>query len=393
MKELRHKIQFVFFVAIIALVYGFKFNVEAYCPFGAVETFYTFIAQGKMLCALGSGNIFAFILIILLTILFRRFFCGYICPIGAVSEFLRTFADDFNFKQLRIPQKTDRWLSVIKYLVLILVLYLTAVTVNLFCRNISPCYLMASINNDIKFSTYVVGVIVLVASFLISMPFCRWFCPFAAVQNIFSKLGLTWITRDTTSCINCGKCSVHCPMNIDVASKKAVYSANCISCFECVDVCPVSKDTKQKPLKWKFLGRFNIANTKAVIVTIILFCVITTAAASLLIDFPTFAYVRDITKPDTLEKIELKVKGISCSGSAKLFTYFLDRKDISEIEGYLKVTTRPRSGWIDVALLYDPLKTDEQAIIEAITEAYYDEAEQRWRPSPFEIKGVDLLGP
>lgn len=391
MRSLRHKIQLCCVAFILLLVYGFKFNVEAYCPFGAVETLFTYLAEGKMLCALGSGNVFAFISIVFFTVLFRRFFCGYVCPIGAVSEFLRTLAADFNYKQIAVPKKTDRWLAMIKYLILPLVLVLTALTVNLFYRNISPCYLMASINNDIKLSTYIVSAIVIVASFLISMPFCRWFCPFAAIQNIFSVLGFTRITRDTTSCINCGKCSKSCPMNIDVANKQSVRSANCISCFECIDVCPVDAERKQKPLSWKLFGKIEIINVKAVIVSTLLICVITTAAASLLIDFPTFLYTRDIPQSETVVKVVLEVRGITCSGSAKLFAYFLDRKDISEIEGYLKVATRPRPGWIDVTLWFNPDKTDKQTITEAITEAYYDESEQRWRPSPFEVKGVDLL--
>ena len=391
MRSLRHKIQFVFFAGIVTLVYVFKYNVEAYCPFGAVETFYTYIKEGRMLCALGSGNLFAFLSIVIFTLLFRRFFCGYICPIGAVSEFLRTLAADFKYKQLVVNPTIDKCLSMIKYLMVPVVLYVTAVTVNLFYRDISPCYLMSSINDDIKFSTYVVGIIVLIASFIISMPFCRWICPFAAIQNIFSKLGLVRITRDTNSCINCGKCSNVCPMNIDVANQKSVTSANCISCFECMDVCPVKVNKNQSVLKWSLLGKFHIKNVRAVIVTIILICVITTAGASFLIDFPTFVYSRDIQKPAAVEKVILKVQGVSCSGSAQLFTYFLGRKDISEVDGYLKVAARPRPGWIDITVLYDPAVTDKQAIVEAITEAYYDESEQRWRPSPFEVKGVDLL--
>ena len=391
MRQTRHTIQLVFFVSILALVYVFKFNVEAYCPFGAIESLHTLINEGKMLCALGTGNFFVLILILFLTLLFRRIFCGYVCPIGAVSMFLRSFAADFNFKQFKVSQKLDRRLSLLKYFVLAVVLILTAATVNLVYRNISPCYLMVSINNDVKFSTYVVTVIVLTASFVISMPFCRWFCPFAAVQNIFSVLGLTRIKRDTSTCIDCQKCTKSCPMNIDVANSKTVNSPNCTSCLECIDSCPVKDEKGKKPLSWVIPGNIKISNFKAVIVSSILVCVVTTAAASMFLDLATYIYTRDITKPEATEKAVLEMQGISCSGSAKLFTYFLNRKDISAIEGYLKISTRPRTGWIDVTVTYDPSKTDKDGIIEAATEPYYDEAEQRWRPSPFEVRGFDLL--
>ncbi len=391
MRALRHKIQFAVVAIILILVYGFKFNVEAYCPFGAIETFYTHLTEGKMLCALGSGNLFALIAIIVITMMFRRVFCGYVCPIGAVSEFLRTLAKDFDFKQIQVSEKLDRRLGWLRYLILAAVLCLTAATVNLFYRNISPCYLMASINNDIKLSTYIVGGIFLVASFMISMPFCRWFCPFAVIQNLFSRFGLTRIARDADSCVNCGKCSKSCPMNIDVAHCKSITSAECIACFECVEVCPVPKTGKPNPLTWRWFGKRAIGNAKSTVITVIVMGVVATAAASLLLDFPTFSYRRDIPQPEQLEKTVLKIRGITCSGSAKLFTYFLDRKDISEIEGYLKVATRPRPGWIEVTVWFDPAKASHDDIAEAVIEAYYDPAEQRWRPSPFEVKGFDLL--
>lgn len=391
MRQTRHIIQLTFFVSIIVLVFVFKFNVEAYCPFGAVESLYTLFNEGKMLCALGTGNFFALALILFFTLLFRRIFCGYVCPIGAVSMFLRSFAADFNFKQIKVSEKIDRRLSLIKYLVLVVVLILTAITVNLFYRNISPCYLLASINDDVKFSTYVVTAIVLLASFVISMPFCRWFCPFAAVQNFVSYLGLTRIKRNTSSCIDCGKCTKSCPMNIDVANCKTVKSANCISCFECIESCPVKDENADKPLSWVMLGNIKISNLKAVIVSSVILCIVITAAASLFLDLPTYIYTRQIQKPEVTKKVNLEMQGITCSGSAKLFTYFLDRKDISEVQGYLKVTTRPRTGWIDVTIIYDPSKTDKDGIVEAATEPYYDETEQRWRPSPFQVKGIDLL--
>jgi polyferredoxin len=391
MRQTRHYIQSVFFFSIVILAYVFKFNVEAYCPFGAVESLHTYFSEGKMLCALGSGNFYALGIILVLTLLFRRLFCGYVCPIGAASELMRSLAGDFNYNQLRVGEKFDRGLSLLKYLVLVLVLIMTAATVNLFYRQISPCYLLASINDDIVFSTYVAGAVFLTGSFLVSMPFCRWVCPFAAVQNLFSCIGLSAIHRDVDGCIHCQKCSKACPMNIDVAHQTAVKSANCISCFECVEVCPMKKEHNEKILSWKLLGKFRILNPGAVILASIALGVIATASASLLVDFPTFMDTRDLPKPAALEKTVLQVQGISCSGSAKLFVYFLDRRDISQIEGYVKVATRPRTGWIDVTIWHDPAKTDQQAIIEAVTEAYYDESEQRWRPSPFEVKGYNPL--
>jgi hypothetical protein len=183
-------------------------------------------------------------------------------------------------------------------------------------------------------------------------------------------------------------------MNIDVAGLDSVTSANCISCFDCVECCPVTESApdgqmQTKALSWTLGGKIRINHPKPLFLTVLVLCVIVTAWAVFFVDIDTFRYARSLPRPDNPEHMSFDVKGVSCSGSARLFVYFLNREDFSQVNGYLKVGMRPRSGWVRVNVWYDPARTDQTAIREAVTEPYYDLQEHRWRPSPFEIKGMD----
>ena len=393
MKKFRTIVQVITFACVVIPVFAFNWNVEAFCPFGAVETFYTYLSEGSLICSLGTGNFFVLFAVLILTLFFRRVFCGYFCPIGAAGEFFRQLAKDFNIKQIAVPYKLERLIGLFRYIVLIAVLYLTVAAATLVFRDISPCYALVCINDDIKISTYISIAVIIIASFIISMPFCRWVCPFAVVQNVFSRFSPAKITRNLDTCINCGKCSKSCPMNIDVANMKKVCSADCISCFECVDCCPVKDEHNGniiKPLSWRFGGKIDISKPKRVLQISFLAAILFVIYAYFFIEFDTYIYESPIERPLAAEQLVLEIEGVSCAGSSKLLVFFLNREDILKVDGYLRVATRPRTGWVKVKIDYDPIKTDTLAIKEAIMEPYYDNTERRWRPSPFSIKGKEI---
>ena len=95
--------------------------------------------------------------------------------------------------------------------------------------------------------------------------------------------------------------------------------------------------------------------------------------------------------PDKTATAELQVYNLTCRGNASLFGYFLERDDIYEVAGYLKIEAWPGPGATRVRIIYDATLTDEAAIKEALTGPYYDAAADIWRSSPFEIVGYDAV--
>lgn len=386
--KLRHLIQLVFLVPIIVAVFVLRRNVEAWCPMGGVESLYEYFVRGTMLCSLAASNFFILIAVILLTIAFKRAFCGYLCPLGTIAGWMRLMAKKFGLRQIGISSSANKVLSLLKYAVLILILALTWHFATLVVHGVDPCYAVLSLGEEAKWTTYLSLAVFVVSAFFISMPFCRWLCPFAAVLNIFSSIGFTRIVRNPAACSDCNICSKSCPMGINVARGEQVKSADCISCMECLAICPAHQ---AKPLQWKLFGKLRVSNPHMVVFVGILLCTISAYLAAGLIPLPTFVYQRDNPVPDKIGICHLQIEGVKCSGTAKLFIYFLNRRDENQIPGYLKVSTSPASGYIDVTIRYDSSQTAEKAIKDAIIQPYYDEQDGRWRTSPFKILGYDLL--
>jgi len=65
-----------------------------------------------------------------LAVLFGPVFCGWVCPLGTIQEFI----SGFGRKRLRkrfnhfVPAKLDKWLRYLRYGILAWVLYMTAMT-------------------------------------------------------------------------------------------------------------------------------------------------------------------------------------------------------------------------------------------------------------------------
>ncbi len=89
MSRTRRCVQFGFLLLVLVGVYVVGGNCERWCPFGGVEALYTYVHEGNMLCSLGTANFFMLGGVLLMTLLMRRAFCGYACPIGTISEWLR----------------------------------------------------------------------------------------------------------------------------------------------------------------------------------------------------------------------------------------------------------------------------------------------------------------
>jgi len=369
-------------------VFGLGANCERWCPFGGVEALYAYAAEGNMLCSLGTSNFFILGGVLAMTLLLRRAFCGYICPIGTISECLHGLGRRLRIPDLRVSSKLDRGLALLKYAVLAIILWFTWRESELIFRSFDPCYALISRHGtDITFWAYVVSGVIVTASLLILLPFCRWFCPLAAVLSPFSRFALTRVKRNAETCRDCGLCAESCPVLIPVDRLEQVTAARCISCMSCVESCPHSESGA---ISWgppPVLGR---RWPQAVLIAVLLICTSGAVAASYIFPMPSFVKAHG-ARPQKVATVKLKIEDVRCRGRANLLFYFLERDDLYEIPGYFKVEAWPGPGAADVHVTYDPSLTGEEAIKQAITEPYYDLLADYWRNSPFRIQGYDPL--
>jgi polyferredoxin len=78
-----------------------------------------------------------------------------------------------------------------------------------------------------------------VASVFVQNFWCRYLCPYGALTGLAGMLSPLKVRRNTTSCIDCGKCTRACPSQLPVAKLIQIRSAECTGCLECVATCPV----------------------------------------------------------------------------------------------------------------------------------------------------------
>jgi ferredoxin len=287
---------------------------------------------------------------------------------------------------LTIPCRLDTTLSTLKYIAAVVILYLTWKTGELVFRAVDPCYaLLSRHGEDITIWAYIISGIIIIASLFISLPFCRWLCPLAAILNFPAAVSIFRIKRNKETCIKCKRCSKNCPMAIPVDQSNGNIVVRCIACTECVSICPQNSDTT-KTLQSKFSSR--------TVATVLLFCLILSILAYVMFPFASFTKVRG-DKPQQTETVTLKVDNLTCRGTATLLWFYLDRDDLYALPGYLfvEVWTDPTMGTVRVT--FNPTQVSRNDIYMAITEPYINFADTETSGqimfSPFNVQGYDPI--
>lgn len=214
--------------------------------FSAVRAVYTAVLSGSF-----SLTALAWLLLLLaavfpVTILFGRFFCGYLCAFGAMGDFFWFLSRKLRKKQPRISAKADRYLKLLKYAVLlfiVVVFWTLALPLDSTMNPWTIFGMYASVDGWASLSgLFTVGaallLLILAGSMLVERFFCRYLCPLGAIFSLVSRFRLFRIKKPRSKCGSCRLCTWKCSMGIDLGVADTVTSGECINCFGCVDVCP-----------------------------------------------------------------------------------------------------------------------------------------------------------
>ena len=221
-------------------------SLHAVCPFGGVETLYTLVVSGLYVKKIHSAALALAGIVMLLSIFFGPVFCGWVCPLGTVQEWVgrlgrKLFRRRYNHF---VPARLDRYLRYLRYGVLLWVLYVTATSGVLVFEAYDPYYALFNFwTTEVAWTALLILGLVLLGSIFVERPWCKYACPYGAVLGITNLFRVFSIKRSTTTCKADGACSIMCPMNIQVDSKTTVRDHQCISCMECTSeaICPVAK--------------------------------------------------------------------------------------------------------------------------------------------------------
>lgn len=235
---LRAGVQLFFFLAMPgAFVAGFNGVKQLFLRIGAGETLQ---ADSFALSLLGLCGF---------TILFGRFFCGYVCAFGSLGDLIYGLSGLVQKKLLhrrapfRLPEKVTLYGQKFKYLLLASLILLYVSGQNGRLAGTSPWEVFSRLTAlrlppEGFWAGIVLFVLILMGMALHPRFFCQFLCPMGAVFALLPVFPFAQLHRESSQCIHgCSACAKRCPvaLKLDEASPRG---GECIACEACVGTCP-----------------------------------------------------------------------------------------------------------------------------------------------------------
>lgn len=169
---------------------------------------------------------FGLLLMLFLSLIFGRIFCGHICPVGAIQELASL---------VPLPKTGQNWKTttlVIRAVVFVIIL---AAAFGWSVGIVDYFGLKEFFSLDVTSALFYVFLGVLLLSMVVYRPFCRFICPYGLLLSLTAAVS-AFKFRRTEKCIECGRCEKVCPVG---EAKVGDRKSECYMCGRCVEVCPV----------------------------------------------------------------------------------------------------------------------------------------------------------
>ena len=217
--------------------------VAGILPVGHFTSFFAWLKGGGWDTLLPAGLVII-IAAVATSLLFKRGFCGWICPVGTLWEVAAALGRKLLGHNVRLPKWLDLGGRTVRYVIggaFFGFIALVSLPEAVGFRELP--YMWTA---DIKIITgfgeplfIVVAALAFVVSMLLGPVWCRWVCPLGALYSAIGVASPCAVKRDAETCISCGRCTKSCHAFVDVEHAGAVHAPECDGCMDCVKVCPV----------------------------------------------------------------------------------------------------------------------------------------------------------
>ncbi len=198
--------------------------------------------------------------LIVLTLVFGRFFCGWMCPMGVLHHALGFLGREKKAKDQIASNRLRPGLQKVKYYVLLVMLGAAAMgstqiglldPIASTWRGLSTAVIPALSNTaygvyqgerhfqwSVLISLVFLGALAL--NFVFPRFYCRVLCPLGALLGLFSKFSLFRVTKKKELCNECGLCGAGCQGAAD--PQGTPHATECMVCLNCIEGRPCPKN-------------------------------------------------------------------------------------------------------------------------------------------------------
>ncbi|MBT1071209.1 4Fe-4S binding protein [Pelotalea chapellei] len=233
-------------------------GVEGFLPIGALTSLKYWLSTG-IIHPVHPAALIIFLAILLMSLLAKKSFCSWLCPVGTLSEITHNGGRRLFGRNFRIWRWLDYALRGLKYLLLALFikLILLDMPTEALAGFMNAPYWAVSDIKMLHFFTSMSMTAMLILALLTGLSlvyknfWCRYLCPYGALLGLASLFSPFKIRRNETGCTDCRSCSSACPSALPVHSRHTVHSVECTGCLTCVARCPKEGVLQMQLPLWK----------------------------------------------------------------------------------------------------------------------------------------------
>ncbi|WP_136798455.1 4Fe-4S binding protein [Desulfosediminicola ganghwensis] len=262
-----------FFLLLLLYVGGTFSEIYGFDP--------SLLSRIQFIPALMAGSFAIVIAITLFTVIFGRWYCSFLCPLGILHDILARF-------QKKKVKNTSQGPAIVRYSILTVCVISIFSGASLALLLVDPWSLFGRLtttfavppltfaNNQLsvvlnQFGIYSVvakdyhfaGIsVLLVAVLSLSLIcyflyaygprfWCNTICPVGTVLSLAAIKPLVRVTINDERCVSCGLCEQHCKAGVITLQTEQVDSSNCVCCFNCLPVCNYEAISYNSPIKRK----------------------------------------------------------------------------------------------------------------------------------------------
>lgn len=217
--------------------------VAGLLPIGHFTSFFAWIRGGGWDVLLPAGLVII-IGALILSFVFKRGFCAWVCPVGTIWEAFAALGRRVMGRNVRVWKWLDLFGRSVRYLLaasFMTLLMLVSIEEAVGFRQLPYMWIA-----DLKIlhlmaepGWLVAAGLAAVLSFVFGPVWCRYLCPLGGLYSAVGAASPCAVERDKDTCIHCRRCTKVCHAFVEPEKLERVWAPECDGCMDCVKVCPV----------------------------------------------------------------------------------------------------------------------------------------------------------